>query len=142
MVVFILCGAFLLLGVLINDENVDAAAFLGAIGLVGLIFWGGVVGFSWVDNLATIADYKKDMAYLQSVSKNRQLSEQERKDAVKLADNYNSEIQHAILFKDSVWIGVLYSSKVAALQSVDYNKIPPSNVSSQYQVAVKSDDSD
>lgn len=90
-----------------------------------------IIPVNLFDNKACLYRYEQDKAYIESVSNNTQLIDSERQKLNDLIISNNVIISSHRAWKDDIWIGILYSEKVANLKMFDIAKIKPAKMKAE-----------
>ena len=129
-----------LLGVLIAIKTYsDLLEFLGvAIGFISgitfiicLIVW----GCAYINNSDSIYEYEQNKLYIDSLCKNNQLTDEERKKAIDIVMSTNNKILRTKRWRDNFVVGIYYSKTVGNLELLDINKVP--KATKKYNVDLK-----
>jgi hypothetical protein len=79
---------------------------------------------AYLGNISGVVKYNQYKLYVESLSKNNQITDVERTSAITKVLQINENIQKTRLLKDSWLFGIYYSDKVGELKPIDIQLIP------------------
>jgi hypothetical protein len=112
-----------------HNSDLSALFALIAVASAGvLIIWGLTIIVNIYGNESNLIKYEQDKSYIESCYNNTQLTDNERQKLNELIIKDNNIISLSERWKDNIWIGILYSDKIANLKKFDLSKVNPAKL--------------
>lgn len=117
--------------VILRSNNIDwdfLGYTLAMISSFAVVIWGIIIVVCIYGNESNLIEYEQDKAYIESCYNNTQLTDNERQKLNELIIKDNNIISLSERWKDNIWIGILYSDKIASLKKFDLSKVNPAKL--------------
>ncbi len=122
-VLFILWGIFLLRSFDYDTMGIMFILLFSIILFFAIIIW----GVAYMDNSDLTYKYNQNNLYVNSLSNNKHILNEEREKAIKIILETNYNILKTKRWRNNFIIGIYYSYDIGDLELLDINKIPNAN---------------